>query len=181
MAALTPDRWAQDFTELRPLLLEEFPDLDRQRLEAARGDWDRLVEELQRATNWSGEVVRDRLRAVEIGEREDADAGGAPASVALLRFDGGFSEREQDRVRARLEKLNRRLKRFPADATELVIGVKDRDTTSQKVTLECSVPNFARFVATSQEHDLTDALMDVREDLWRQIDDAVSKRKEGAR
>ncbi|MGI8574100.1 MAG: hypothetical protein ACR2MA_01890 [Egibacteraceae bacterium] len=180
MAALTPDRWAQDFTELRPLVLEEFPDLDRQRLEAARGDWDRLVEEVQRATNWSGEAVRQRLRAVEIDDGEGADEGG-PASVAQLRFDGGFTEREQDRVRARLEKLNRRLKRFPAEATELTIGVKDRDTTSQKVTLECSVPNFARFVVTSQESDLKDALMDVREDLWRQIDDAVNKRKEGAR
>lgn len=181
MAALTPDLWEQNFTELRPLVLQEFPDLDRQRLEAARGDWDRLVEELQRATNWSGDLVRQRLSAVDVEPGgAEASTGGA-ASVALLRFDGGFTEREEDRVRARLEKLNRRLKRFPADATELTIGVKDRDTTSQKVTLECSVPNFPRFVVTSQESDLKDALMDVREDLWRQIDDAVNKRKEGAR
>ena len=81
----------------------------------------------------------------------------------------------------RLSKLNRRLKRFPADGTRLQLSVKERDSSGQSVTLECEVPGFAKFVATSQEADLRDALMDVREDLGRQINDAVERRNEGAR
>ena len=103
------------------------------------------------------------------------------ASTAQLQLGSGFRDDERERVVARLDKLNRRLKRFPADGTELHLTVKERDTSAQTVTLECRVPRFAAFVATSREADLAAALMEVREDLWRQIDDAVGKRNQGPR
>jgi ribosome-associated translation inhibitor RaiA len=92
-------------------------------------------------------------------------------------MSGEFNEAERPRILERLDKLNRRLKKFPADGTDLHLTVKDRDSTGQKITLEAWLPNFGHIAATSTESDLRAALMDVREDLWRQIDDAVNRRK----
>ena len=110
-----------------------------------------------------------------------ADGADSPASLDQLALGHGFEASERERVVARLEKLNRRLKRFPADSTWLEISVKERNNTGQSVTLRCELPGVANLVATSTEQDLRDALMDVREDMWRQIDDAVTRRTEGAR
>ena len=110
-----------------------------------------------------------------------ADGADNAASLDQLALGNGFEASERERIVARLEKLNRRLKRFPADSTWLEISVKERDTSGQSVTLICELPGYAKFVATSTEQDLRDALMDVREDMWRQIDDAVTRRTEGAR
>ena len=115
------------------------------------------------------------------GGEPDADVDVNPASLAQLALGSGFEAAERDRIVARLDKLNRRLKRFPADGTWLEISVKERDSSGQNVTLRCELPGFANLVATSSEQDLRDALMDVREDMWRQIDDAVTRRTEGAR
>lgn len=184
MRPLTPRVWERHFTTLRPYVLQEFPDVDRQRLEVIGDDWSGLVDVVQDATGLSAELIHQRLRKLDVdelglgtGEQEVQDEG--QASLDQLRLGDGFSDGERDRIVARLEKLNRRLRRFPADGTDLLLTVKERDTTSQKVTLECGLPHFPRVVATSKEPDLKAALMDVREDVWRQIDDAVGKRKEG--
>lgn len=107
--------------------------------------------------------------------------GKAPASLDQLRLGAGFREGERHDVVERLSRLNRRLKRFDADATELVVSVKGRDSNEQQVTLEARLPGHDRFVAVSQEPRLKDALNDVRDDLWRQIDDAVNKRQDRRR
>ena len=187
MQPLTHQVWERHFTELRSHVLEEFPKLDRSQLEAAGDDWDRVVELVQQSTGMSADLVAARLRKLDVEElglgtgEPGGDADKGRASLEQLRLGPGFSDAERDRVVDRLSKLNRRLRRFPADGTELLLTVKQRDTNSQNVTLECRVPKFAPFVATSGESDLRAALMEVREDLWRQIDDAVNKRKEGAR
>jgi ribosome-associated translation inhibitor RaiA len=103
--------------------------------------------------------------------------GEGQASLALLRLSGEFTEADRARIVERLSKLDRRLQRFPADGTDLHLTVKDREQPGQKVTLEARLPKFGHFAATSTEADLRAALMDVREDLWRQIDDAVNRRK----
>ena len=116
--------------------------------------------------------------------REPGEGGGAgsnQASLSQLTLGSGFEASERDRIIERLDKLNRRLRSFPADGTWLEISVKERDNTGQSVTLICELPGYAKLVATSTEHDLRDALMDVREDMWRQIDDAATRRREGAR
>lgn len=184
MRPLTHRVWEQHYTQLRPHILEEWPDVDRMKLEAVRDDWDGLVELIQSSTGQKADDIRQQLRKLDVdelglgtGEREGgADTG--RASLDQLRLGDGFAANERERILSRLSKLNRVLKRLPGDGTELVLQVKDRDTTAQKLTLECGVPHYARMVATSREPDLWDALMEVREDLWRQINDAVSKRKE---
>lgn len=188
MRPLTPRVWERHFTVLRPYVLQEFPEVDRQKLETIGDDFSGLVDVVQHATGLSGALIRQRLRKLDVdelglgtGEREEEgeEAGAGRASLDQLRLGDGFSDAERDRIVDRLEKLNRRLRKFPADGTDLLLTVKDRETTSQKLTLECGLPHFPPLVVTSNEPDLKDALMDVREDLWRLIDDAVNKRKEG--
>ena len=185
MRPLTHREWEEHYTELRPYVLEEWPEVDRQLLEAANDDFDRVVELIQDANGMPASVVIDRLKALDVeelglgtgGADEEEDQPDARASLAQLRLSGEFHESDRDRIVERLSKLDRRLKRFPADGTDLHLTVKDRDSGGQKVTLEAWLPKFGHFAATSTEADLRDALMDVREDLWRQIDDAVNKRK----
>ncbi len=100
-----------------------------------------------------------------------------PATVDQIRLGTGFSENERDRLIEVFRKLDRRLKRWPADQVDMELSIKERDGSSQSVTLECWIADGSgsHFVATSRESDLHDALMDCREDLWRQIDDHVSK------
>jgi len=73
--------------------------------------------------------------------------------------------------------LDARLAGFPADGTDLELIVKDREAKGQKVTLECHVPGFSRFVTTSGEEDLRAALNDCRDDLRRQLNDAKTQRQ----
>lgn len=182
MQPLTERIWADQYVELRPLVHQEFPKLARQDLQTVGGDWDALVALVQRTYNLDADVTVQRLEAVDVDEAAAAagkSAGGRSeaASVAQLRLEAGFDADEADRVRNIMSKLNRRLSHFPADAVDMELTVKDRDTTSQKVTLEAWMPNLPRFVAVSKENDLHDALMEVREDLLRQVNDEVEKRK----
>ena len=187
MRPLTHREWEQHYVELRPYVAQEWPTVDTAALQHVGDDFDGLVELIQHTSGESADLVRQRLKKLDVDElgigtgedrAEDDDAGSA--SLDQLRLGHGFSDAERDRVVARLDKLNRRLKKFPADGTELEINVKDRETTSQKVTLEAWLPKFPHLAATSDESDLMAALADVRDDLWRQIDDAVNRRKEGA-
>ena len=187
MQPLTHDLWAKHFVEIRPRIREEWPDVDPIELEIVRDDWDHLVQLIQRTTGLSADLVAQRLRTLDveelnIGTGDAADVGDSTqASLAQLALGNGFEESERDRIVERLSKLNRRLKRFPADATSLELQVKERNNNGQTVTFIAQLPGYAQLVATSTESDLRAALMDVREDMWRQIDDAVTRRTEGAR
>jgi ribosome-associated translation inhibitor RaiA len=184
MQPLTHQVWEQHFVELRPVILERFPAVDRESLQVIEDDYDGLVALVQRATGMDADRTIAEIRALEVEELGlgiGNGHGGAEneASLAKLNLGTGFAESERERIVERLNKLNRHLKRFRADATYLELSVKDRDTGSQQVTLECEVPGFPRLVATSKEADLRAALADVRDDLVRQINDAVDKRNRG--
>lgn len=188
MQPLTHQLWAKHFVDIRPRVLAEWPEIDSNELDTVRGDWDHLVQLVQQRTGMSADLVQQRLRTLDIedlnigpGEAAADDAGGNTASLEQLALGSGFEASERDRIIERLDKLNRRLRRFPADGTWLEVSVKERNNSGQSVTLICELPGFAKLVATSSEQDLRDALMDVREDMWRQIDDAVTRRTEGAR
>ncbi|MGH8929321.1 MAG: hypothetical protein ACRDZO_01465 [Egibacteraceae bacterium] len=183
MQALTHQVWEAHYVTIRSYVLERWPRVDRLDLEAIADDYAGLLELVQRATGMTAEAVNREVRTLDVpelnigaGEGEPADDDGR-ASVAQLRLGQGFMDRERDRIVRRLEKLNRRLKRFPAEGTELLLTVKDRDSASQKVTLECHLPRYTPFIATSDTPDLRAALTEVREELWRQIDDAASQRR----
>jgi len=187
MQPLTHQLWEKHFVEIRPRVLEEWPEIDKVELDVVGDDWDGLVELVSKRAGLSGDLARQRLRTLDIEAlnigpgttQGDADEG--HASLDQLVLGAGFVESERERIVERLSKLNRRLRRFPADGSWMELRVKERNSSSQSVTLECELPGYAKFVATSSEQNLRDALMDVREDLWRQIDDAVTKRTEGAR
>lgn len=184
MRPLTPKVWEDHYTALRPYVLREFPDVDRQRLETAAGDYKSLVEIVHNATGLSPDEVEHRLRTLDVeelglGTGTHEEAEGDRATVQTNLFLGtGFRDNEHDRIAERLEKLNRRLGNFPADASYLRLSVKDRERNAQKLTLECELPKLPLLVATSDEPDLRAALMDVRDDMWEQLDEAINKRKE---
>ena len=185
MRPLTRQVWEEHHVTLREHVLERWPRVDRFELEAIADDYDGLVELVQRTTGMTAADVHAELRTLDVpelgigtGTDESADEDGdGRASLAQLRLGQGFSDEEREQIIARLDKLNRRLKRFPADGTDLLLTVKDREENSQKVTLECHAPRYAPFVATSENPDLRAALNEVRDELWRQIDDAVSQRR----
>lgn len=188
MRPLTHQVWEQHYVELRPHVLERWPDLNRSELQSLNDDYDGLLALLQRATGMSSDLARLELSKLDVeelgigaGENEEEHADTDQASLDRLFLGRGFQESERQRIVDRLSQLNRHLRRFPANATALDLAVKDRDTTSQVVTLELEVPGFPRFVAKSNETDLRDALADVRHDLIQQIESTVGKRNRGER
>ncbi|MBW3605274.1 MAG: hypothetical protein KY460_10255 [Actinobacteria bacterium] len=183
MTTLDARAWQAKFTELRTPVLSAFPRLHRQDVEAAGDDFDALVHMIQRQSGLSATEVHDRLSEIEVADDADDDVETSQrttrprASLDQLRIAFGFEESERPRILELLRKLDRQLQRFPAEAVDLELTVKDRDTTTQKVTLEAWLPNVPRLVVTSKESSLRDALMDVREDLWRRINESLDRRR----
>ena len=101
-----------------------------------------------------------------------------PATVQeCLRVGTGFSQGDRNWIVEQFGTLNAQLASFDADATELEISVKDRESRGQKVTLECWIGGREKVVTTSSEEDLHAALMDVRDDLRRRLNDAKTKQE----
>lgn len=97
------------------------------------------------------------------------------ATVDRLRLGAGFHPDERDEVVERLRKLDRRLRRFERDAVDLELSVRDRGSNEQRVVLEARLAGLDRFVVTSEAPELRAALSEVRDDLWRQLDDALGR------
>jgi ribosome-associated translation inhibitor RaiA len=101
-----------------------------------------------------------------------------PATVEeCLRVGAGFSQRDRSWIAEQFGTLDARLASFHADATELEVSVKDREARGQKVTLECWIGGRDKIVTTSSEEDLHAALMDVRDDLRRRLNDAKTRQE----
>ncbi|BCJ60647.1 HPF/RaiA family ribosome-associated protein [Micromonospora endophytica] len=99
-----------------------------------------------------------------------------PATVEkCLRFNAGFSQGDQNWIIPQFGTLDARLATFDADATDLELSIKDRETKGQRVTLECRIAGWPKIVTTSSEEDLRAALNDVRDDLRRKLNDAKTK------
>ncbi len=183
MTSLDAHAWQRNFTDLRTPVLTAFPRLHRQDVEATGDDFDALVHLIQRHSGLSATEVHARLSEIEVAEPVNGDGAGAAdggrrrADISQLRTAHGFEESERPRILELLGKLDRQLQRFPADGVDLELAVKDRDTTAQKVALTARLPNIGTVVATSHEHSLRDALMDVREDLWRQLKEQLDRRR----
>lgn len=98
-----------------------------------------------------------------------------------VRIVPEFHPEEHDRYRETLfGRLERRLSRWQPEQVELELSVKDRDSNSQKVVLECWIAGVPKIVGTSKNTDLDRGVIEVRDDVWRQIDKFVTK-KETAR
>jgi len=100
-----------------------------------------------------------------------------PATVEqCLRVGAGFTQGDRAWIAEQFGPLDARLASFDADATELEISIKDRQSPGQKVTLECWTHSLDKIVTTSTEGDLHAAVMDVRDDLRRRLADAKGRR-----
>jgi hypothetical protein len=125
---------------------------------------------------------------------EDAKPGGSSPALAApstgvnvsemsdrLRIVPEFRPDEYERARELLfGRLERRLSRWQPEQVELELSVKERDTSSQRTVLECWIAGLPKIVGTSTEQEIEKAIVEVRDDVWRQIDRHVTK-KESAR
>ncbi|WP_018724020.1 HPF/RaiA family ribosome-associated protein [Salinispora fenicalii] len=101
-----------------------------------------------------------------------------PATVnECLRVGAGFAQSDRSWIADHFGMLDARLASFHADATELEVSVKNRETKGQKVTLECWIAGRQKIVTTSAEEDLQAALNDVRDDLRRRLNDAKTRQE----
>jgi ribosome-associated translation inhibitor RaiA len=93
----------------------------------------------------------------------------------VLRVGRGFPADEHAGIRGRLGRLDARLATFTAEQIELELSVKDRDRPEQRTVLQADIVGFPRLVATSTRADLDAALIEVRDDLIRQLTDMKSR------
>ena len=94
-----------------------------------------------------------------------------------LRLGTGFDESERPAVIERLGALETRLGSFPEETLELELSIKERDGADQRLTLECWMAGRTRLVSTSASTPLERALIEVRDDMVRQITDATNRRE----
>jgi len=105
------------------------------------------------------------------------DSAGTASLEANLRLGNGLKEQDRERVLRRLAGLDARLRSFRPDAVDLLLTVKERETRSQRTTLEATIANWPRLVATSQRPGLDEALAEVSGDLIRQLTDVKTRRE----
>lgn len=105
------------------------------------------------------------------------DSAGTASLEANLRLGNGLKEPDRKRVLRRLAGLDARLRSFRADAVDLLVTVKDRETRSQRTTLEATIANWPRLVATSTRPGLNEALSEVSGELVRQLTDLKTRRE----
>jgi len=92
-----------------------------------------------------------------------------------LRLGDGLETSERDSIVTQFARLDVRLRSFRAGTVDLFLTIKERDTPSQRTTLEAKIAGHRRIVATSNEAVLAQALNEVRDDLVRQITDSRSQ------
>ncbi len=95
-----------------------------------------------------------------------------------LRIVPQFRPDEYDRLRTTvMGRLERRLSRWDPEQIELELSVKERDTPSQRVVIECWLAGVPKLVATSTNADLDRGVLEVRDDLRRQVNRFVERRE----
>ena len=93
-----------------------------------------------------------------------------------LRLGAGFGAEDRGHVLDILSALNRHLAHWRPEQVDLELSVKNRGGPEQKVTLEAWLPRWPSVVATKTDRELDRALIDVRADMIRQIEDGKAKR-----
>jgi ribosome-associated translation inhibitor RaiA len=106
----------------------------------------------------------------------DAENGSTRILGDRLRLGFGFGAADRSHVLELLSSLERHLARWDPDQVDLEISVKDRRGPEQKVTFEAWLPKWPPLVASSNERDLDHALIEVRKEMIRQIEDEKARR-----
>jgi ribosome-associated translation inhibitor RaiA len=110
-----------------------------------------------------------------VGSMSDAENGSTRILAERLRLGFGFTAGHRRHVLDLLSGLERHLERWDPDQVDLEISVKDRRGSEQKVTFEAWLPKWPPLVASSSDRDLDKALIEVRKEMIRQIEDAKGK------
>lgn len=92
-----------------------------------------------------------------------------------LRINAGVLPEERAELIEQWTSLDHRLRSFDPSAVELQLTVKERDTPSQKATLEAWIAGFPHLVATSHRPDYTAAMNELRDDMIRLISTTKQK------
>jgi ribosome-associated translation inhibitor RaiA len=92
-----------------------------------------------------------------------------------LRLGDGIESGERDDIVTQFASLDARLRSFRAGTVQLFLTVKERDTSSQRTTLEAQITGLGHLVASSSDAVLAQAINEVRDDLVRQITDAKNR------
>jgi ribosome-associated translation inhibitor RaiA len=99
-----------------------------------------------------------------------------PATVAdSLTVHGDLHQADIDKLVDHWSKLDSRLRSFDAGTVAMQLFLKDRDTKSQRVTLDLKVDGHEPLVATSSNADLDRAFNEVRDEMIRQLTDMKTK------
>ncbi|PPK65109.1 HPF/RaiA family ribosome-associated protein [Actinokineospora auranticolor] len=99
-----------------------------------------------------------------------------PATIsARLRLGNGFTAAERPGIVKRLSSLDHALGAYDVSTVELELSTKDRDLPGQATTLQCRLAGRPRLVATSSQRTRTAALIEVRDNLRRQLDDLKAR------
>lgn len=99
-----------------------------------------------------------------------------PATVAdSLTVHGDLHQADLDKIIDRWAKLDARLRSFDHGTVAMQLFVKDRDTKSQRVTLDVKIEGHEPLVAKSSNTDLDKAINEVRDEMIRQITDTKTK------
>jgi ribosome-associated translation inhibitor RaiA len=93
-----------------------------------------------------------------------------PTVADSLRLGAGFQPDERDRMVDLLGRLDERMRSLPDDS-QLELSMKERGEASQRTVLSLRAPGWPHLVGTSAEQDLQAAVIEVRNDLVRQISD----------
>jgi hypothetical protein len=118
------------------------------------------------------------VRAAPTQRADDPKEGPVTTIQDRLRIVSEFRAEEHDHVRGIVfGKLERRLLHWKPEQVELELSVKERDTAQQHTVLECWISGVPRMVATSALLDLDQSIVEVRDDLWRQLDRYVTKQE----
>jgi len=99
-----------------------------------------------------------------------------------LRLVPEFRSDERDGILEVLfGRLERRLSHWTPEQVELELSVKERGKPGQRTVLECWISGVPRMVATSTETDIDRAVVEVRDDLFRQLNRYVTRREDSRR
>lgn len=99
----------------------------------------------------------------------------ATVESCLQPLGGGLGPGDRARIVKLWSRLDHRLRSFREEDVALTLTVKERDQPSQHTTLEARIARRPRLVATSTHTDLESALIEVRDDMIRQLTDAKNR------
>mgnify|MGYP001828719131 FL=1 len=103
------------------------------------------------------------------------DSPDVATTAEALRLEGEFQTSERDWILEHCSNLDHRLRSYRAGSVEMALTLKERDTPSQRMTLETWISGRPRLVATSNRAAVEEAVVEVRDNMIRQLTDQKNR------